>query len=288
MNRVNIPFSEFHDFCPKDGSKLYRLFLYVPNGKPPAQGWPMLCMLDGNAVFASAVDTMRAQAADSSGTNVTQGVIAAIGYPTLEAYDLYRRSWDLTPPPGRTYPPFTANGPEVHTGGAVAFLELIKTTILPWIASRVPINEQRRSLFGHSFGGLCTLYALFNHPTLFRHYIAASPSIEWEDFTLVHSERSFLASPTDGRPIDVYLTAGEYEGASLAPFLTNKKNAAKQLAYQKSVNTLGNTRDMAERLNKAKRPGLKATFEMLAKETHMSAIPTAINRAVRATFTSDA
>lgn len=71
----------------------------------PKAGWPALFMTDGNAVIATAIDAMRAQAPYPSGTNLDQGALVAIGYPTEDAYDPFRRSWDLGPPPGATYPP---------------------------------------------------------------------------------------------------------------------------------------------------------------------------------------
>jgi predicted alpha/beta superfamily hydrolase len=265
----------------------YRLLLYVPREEPPRQGWPLLCLLDGNAVFGTAVDALRAQTIDPTGTHVGPGVIAAIGYPIEDAYDFLRRSWDLSPPPGRLYPPFKAGGPPVRTGGAEAFLDGIEGEILPQLHAEFAIDAGRRALFGHSFGGLFALYALFTRTGLFRQYIAASPSIAWEDFVLAPTEAAFLASPPDGRPVGVHLSAGEYEGDALAPFRVGRADSAERLARQKRERTLGHARDLADRLNASGRPGLKATFEAFAGENHQSVLSVAVNRAVQAAFSLD-
>ena len=83
------------------------------------------------------------------------------------------------------------------------------------IARRCPINRSRQALFGHSFGGLFVLYALAHAPEAFSHWIAASPSIFWEDGSLLPSIGAF----EKGSPVcaQLLLLAGAYE-AELAPF----------------------------------------------------------------------
>ena len=93
------------DIADRASGAVRRVFLWLPPGEMPEAGWPALFMTDGNAVIATAIDAMRAQAPYPSGTNLGQGALVAIGYPTEDAYDPFRRSWDLGPPPGATYPP---------------------------------------------------------------------------------------------------------------------------------------------------------------------------------------
>lgn len=107
-----LPHTKWFDL-PGPDDALWRLFLHVPTGEAPAGGWPLLAITDGNAMIATAVDALRVQSGYPKGTHVGPGVIAAIGYPVDEAYDPLRRSFDLSPPPGRTYPPFFADTPPV-------------------------------------------------------------------------------------------------------------------------------------------------------------------------------
>ena len=196
------------DFAPAHGGNPWRIFLHVPAKPAPAAGWPVLYMADGNAVIGTAVDVVRAQASYPAGTNVCEGVIVAIGYPVEGAYDPLRRSWDLGPPPGKIYPPFYDGTPDVRTGGAGEFLAFIEDELKPWVASRARIDESRQALYGHSFGGLFALYALFTRPLSFRTWIAASPAIYWEDRAVDRFLEAFEAAVPAGLTVNVLLWAG--------------------------------------------------------------------------------
>jgi predicted alpha/beta superfamily hydrolase len=270
-----------HDFVPADGGAPWRVFLYVPSGPATEAGWPVLYMTDGNAVIGTAVDAMRAQAFYPLGTNVGWGVIVAIGYPVEGAHDPLRRSWDLGPPPGKTYPPFYEGTPEVGTGGAGDFLAFIEEDLKPWVANRTRIDEKRQTLYGHSFGGLFALYALFTRPLSFRTFVVASPAIYWEDRAIDRFLETFEASVPDDLKADVILSAGEYETEKLAPFQAGAEDEEKRLQQKKLTRTGEFARAMAERLAL---PGVRASFELHAGENHMSILPVTVNRAVQAAF----
>ncbi|AZO64506.1 MULTISPECIES: alpha/beta hydrolase [unclassified Mesorhizobium] len=271
-----------HDLAPAHGSDPYRIFLHVPAKPEPRAGWPVLYMTDGNAVIATAVDAMRAQAGYPLGTNVEEGIIVAIGYPVAGAYDPLRRSWDLGPPPGEIYPPFHDGGPEVRTGGAEEFLAFIEDELKPWVANRTRIDSGRQALYGHSFGGLFALYTLFTRPLAFQTWIAASPAIYWEDRLIDRFLQAFEAAVPDGLMTQVMLSAGEYETEKLAPFQIGAADEAKRLEHKKLTRTDEFARQMAERLGTI--PGLSAGFELHAGENHMSILPVTVNRAVQAAF----
>lgn len=271
-----------HDLIPAHGGEPWRIFLHVPPGPAPDTGWPALYMTDGNAVIGTAVDALRAQAGYPSGTNVGEGVIVAIGYPVAGAYDPLRRSWDLGPPPGQTYPPFFDGTPEVRTGGAEGFLSFIEDELKPFVALRAKIDRGRQALYGHSFGGLFALYALFTRPRAFGTFIAASPAIYWEDRAIDRFLEAFEADlPRDLRA-EIILSAGEYETARLAPFQIGAADEGKRLEQKKVTRTDEFAQAMAERLNAI--PGLRAGFELHAGENHMSILPVTVNRAVQAAF----
>lgn len=271
-----------HDLAPAHGGEPWRIFLHVPAKPAPETGWPVLYMTDGNAVIGTAVDAVRAQASYPTGTNVCEGVIVAIGYPVEGAYDPLRRSWDLGPPPGKTYPPFHDGTANVRTGGAAEFLAFIEDELKPWMASRASIDSGRQALYGHSFGGLFALYALFTRPFAFQTWIAASPSIYWEDRTIDRFLEGFEAAAPDGPMADVILSAGEYETDRLAPFQIGAADEAKRREQQKVTRTAEFARAMAEHLDAL--PGVRAGFELHAGENHMSLLPVTVNRAVQAAF----
>src|SRR6218665_428292 len=128
------------DLEPMDGGDPYRIFLFVPKGEPPAGGWPLLVTTDGNATFPFAFASTVTQAPYPTGTNVDWGVVAAIGYPTDEPYNAFRRAWDLGPPPIKSYPPYFEGGPPVRIGGTAELLDMIEGGLLPKIAGMTALH----------------------------------------------------------------------------------------------------------------------------------------------------
>ena len=273
-----IPGTVQFDFTSREDTAPHRIYLYTPPGEPAAEGWPVLYLLDGNAVIATAVEVLRAQAPYTLGTGIHFGVVVAVGYPTDEAYDGVRRSWDLGPPPGRAYPPFTEDGPPVRTGGAEQFLAFIEDELKPEIARLVPINAKRQTIFGHSFGGLFALHALFKKPDAFTAWISASPAIWWEGAGIVTRAEEFVVAGQGGGG-RILLLVGEYE-QQLAPFQVGAEDAEKRLAAFRDSRIVDYTREMAERLT----PVLPTSYVFLPGETHMSVLPACINHAVRFAF----
>ncbi len=276
-----VPDTIYFDLAPAAGGEPYRIFLRVPKGSAPADGWPVLYILDANAVIGTAVDTLRVQSAYPMGTGIADGVIVGIGYPTDEAYDGVRRSWNLVPPPGQTYPSRRPNGPPVQTGGADEFLSFIENDLKAEIGGRVATDPARQAIFGHSFGGLFVLHALFKKPEAFTTWIAASPSISWEGAGIIGASGRFVAR-ADAHPTErILLLVGEHE-QTLAPFQRDAPDAEKRQKSFAESRTVDYTKEMAERLSSA--PGVSASFQLLDGENHMSVLPASINLAIRFAF----
>lgn len=276
-----LPGTVYFDLAPIAGGEPYRIFLFIPAGEPPAEGWPLLVTTDGNATFPFAFASLVTQAPYPAATNVAWGVIAAIGYPSDEPYNALRRAWDLGPPPVKSYPPYFEGGPPVRIGGTGELLDFVETQLLPRLGEMVRLDQTRRSLFGHSFGGLFALYALFERPGLFANWIAASPTIYWEGSEILNNEarRQRLA----GNAVFLHLSAGEYEGDELAPFQYRNEDAASRLEKRKVEQTVALAQDMADRLNGSD-DCIQTQFELFAGQTHMSVLGPAVNRAVSIAF----
>lgn len=283
-NPALIGNTTFHDVISDRNGEIYRVFIYRPDGEAPEQGWPVLYMTDGNAVIGTAVDVMRAQANYSSGTNVGPGVIVTIGYPLDAAYDPLRRSWDLGPPPGQTYPPFYENSPVVKTGGAEEFLSFIEDKIKPMVEVSFPIDRNRQALFGHSFGGLFVLYSLFTRPTAFTTWIAASPSIYWENRVIHQFYPNFEISHGTREDAQLFLSCGEYETDKLAPFQIGAADEAERLVQKKITLNDAYAIELMNRLNSLPGRPIRAQFEIHPGENHMSLLPVAVNRAIQKAF----
>ncbi|KQV50767.1 hypothetical protein ASC95_15585 [Pelomonas sp. Root1217] len=65
------------------------------------------------------------------------------------------------------------------SGGAGKFLSFFKNELIPYVNKTYPTNGNN-ILFGHSFGGVFSTYALLNEPQLFNSYLAVDPSFWWD------------------------------------------------------------------------------------------------------------
>ncbi|EIT77322.1 hypothetical protein AFCA_010423 [Aspergillus flavus] len=159
--------------------------------------------VDGNAMFLTATDVARRQA--SLNPNKPGTIVVGIGYPLKASVYSPQRSLDLTPPCDHYTPPEGPDGnprPEPY-GGADWFLSFINNIVRPFVASSIFPNVKfaRTALFGHSYGGLFVLNTLFTQPTSFDTYIAASPSIWWnERFILTKVPQFLQRSGTSTQP----------------------------------------------------------------------------------------
>ncbi|MBB6084059.1 alpha/beta hydrolase [Castellaniella defragrans] len=167
-----------------------RLRLHVPAGAPPPRGWPLLVLLDGDWVWPLDPPTGHESACAVliPGHGGMHGPVlprlSRQGGPAqagLQAQALARRALDFTPPApdGGRWP--DPRRPEWQCGGADAFLDALLGPMLDWAGAQAPLDPRRLCLYGHSYGGLCALYALVRHPGRFAHTICASPSLWWRD-----------------------------------------------------------------------------------------------------------
>jgi predicted alpha/beta superfamily hydrolase len=261
-----LPQARQLDLASARTGQRYRIFVSVPDSAPPAAGHPVLYVLDGNAAFPSVALMARTAARRSKVTGRAAPVVVGIGYASGEDYDSGARA--------RDYTPAAAGKAAKGEGGADQFLDFIAHELKPLIQALAPLDPQRQALFGHSYGGLLTLHALFTRPALFQTYIAASPSIWYAD-RFILSEAASLAAPR-AQQASVLLTVGSLEQAAAPPTATPGDRVT-LLAQKRMVDE---ARDLAALLEAQRQPyGLdRVQFIELARENHGSALFPALSR----------
>ncbi len=169
--------SAFYHFTQRqydsaDGERHYRVWTAVPDKAPPAAGYPVLYMLDGNAVMDKLDDAFLQQLFAGS-----PPVIVAIGYQTALPFDTAARAWDYTPPL-KTHEPRAGKPalPPRKTGGNDVFRQLLTETMVPQTEANLKIDPHQRAIWGHSYGGLFVLDA-WRKASPFGIYYSASPSL---------------------------------------------------------------------------------------------------------------
>lgn len=259
---ADLPQAKQLDLKSAHTGHIYRIFISVPETPAPAAGHPVLYALDGNASFPTVALMARTIARRSKATGQNAPIVVGIGYASGEDYDSTARTRDYTPAAGEK---------SVHgEGGADHFLDFIEKTLKPLVRTVAPIDPQRQALFGHSYGGLLTLHALFTRPAAFQTYIAASPSIWYADQYLL-SEVSNLAAPRKDEA-KVLITVGELEQAAAPPSARSAAVAKRRMVDQ--------ARDLAAQLD-ANRDGFRlerVRFIELPHENHGSAMFPALSR----------
>ena len=177
-----------------DGGEVYRIFVSFPTTEMPADGYPVLYVLDGNAMFAAFAEARRIQ----EFYDVGKAIVVGVGYPTDKAYDT-RRLNDYTPPLLDPPPAQWRRLAKYKSGGRDTFLDFLTGKLRTEIGKRYKIDLNRQSLFGHSLGGLLALHALYTRPQAFQSIVAASPSQEWNEQGVLLEERDFTARLTSGK-----------------------------------------------------------------------------------------
>jgi predicted alpha/beta superfamily hydrolase len=70
------------------------------------------------------------------------------------------------------------------SGGADSFIAFLKNELIPYIDKTYPTNGTN-SLYGHSYGGLFSMYTFLTEPDLFETFYATDPSFWWNnDFAI--------------------------------------------------------------------------------------------------------
>jgi len=173
-----------------------RISVWLPPGYGDADAsFPVLYMTDAEWNYLQAV-----------GLVDYLGRWARIPEMIVVAVHNTERGRDLTPSVDPNF---------IGTGGAEGFLAFFERELIPWVDEKYRTTDQRL-LWGHSFGGVFTFYALTQKPELFDIYMSAGASL-WltNDWILQRMEELVAREP--GLEAFLYFTAGEGDGGPTEP-----------------------------------------------------------------------
>jgi len=148
------------------------------------------------------------------------------------------------------------------SGHSDKFIAFLKDELQPFIEKKYR-GSSSRTLIGESLGGLLATEILFEQPLLFDKYIIVSPSIWWDNGSLLKGSTDALRDRKT--PMDVYIGVGK-EG--LAP--TEAPHVG-----EVDANLL------AEKLTKIGNKELRVSFDYLPNENHATIAHQAIFNAFR-------
>lgn len=209
----------------------FHVFVRLPPGydADPGRAFPLLVQLDANLpileefkVAAGFASRLEAQG------ELLPCIVAGVGYASGERASS-RRFRDLGLP---LEPGVRQVWPSLPDGEGAKFFDFLRDELLAELEMRYRVAAApQRALSGHSLGGFFVLYALTRHDEtpLFGSYLAASPSIHWNDAQIL---KLWSAYAGPARPAVLFTAAGELEGPEMMAFFEEFNERAKAAAYE--------------------------------------------------------
>jgi predicted alpha/beta superfamily hydrolase len=264
------------DLASQATGRTYRIFIHKPTSAPPAAGYPVVFLTDGELTFGPAFTRT---GLEGLVMDLRPVLIVAIAYATPDPNAWMKlRTGDLTP----TAPPKSENDP-VDVGGsgnAESFYHFITDELRPALTAVAPMDPADQTLYGHSLGGLFALHVLFTHPNAFRTYVASSPSIWWDHRSVLKEEAGFVAEVNAGKcsPRLLILSAGQEQTIPTGP-LPEGTTLEQMKKLIPEARMIDNARELADRLRDLKgKPPYEVSFHLFEGESHSTVIPASISR----------
>lgn len=215
------------------------IHISLPPNYSADKTYPMVIMTDG-AWRLSDHPEMRQLMTEGV---IEELILVSIGYPNGYDYETIRER-DLK------------DDPE-------AFLHFITDNVSPYMIDNYPIDTERLTLTGHSYGGYFMFYAIFRSDEvgvgLFENYLVASPALQamtgfdnMDDFEKAYSERNTSLN------IRAYVTAGGAEASNYRSRITNLIAKVEGRNYE----------------------GLEISYEKIDNETHNSVFKPSLRNAL--------
>jgi len=152
------------------------------------------------------------------------------------------------------------------TGHSDKFILFLEKELQPFIAAKYKTNSNK-TIIGQSLGGLLATEVLLKKPTLFNKYIIVSPSLWWDNGSLL-DQNSNLLTEQFTQSTDIYIGVGK-EG------LTPTKIPR---VMEVDANLL------TEKLKGAKNKNVKVFFDYLPQENHATILHQAVSNSFRVLY----
>jgi uncharacterized protein len=224
----------------------YEVQVSIPTTPPPVNGFPVIYVLDGDALFGTFMEAARTRAnAGELEHAVVVGIAGAGGAKSADRFYDFSSS-DFSSEEKTFVVDADVNAKH---GGSELFFQTIEREIKPRVAMVATVDPSRASLFGWSLGGQFVLHTLFKHPASFQTFEALSPSIWWNNSVMLKDVPDlFVALPRLNVAPRVFIGAGGREQE--IPLIFARKSEQDKLALEmQHARMVDNARDLALDLN---------------------------------------
>ena len=149
------------------------------------------------------------------------------------------------------------------TGHSDKFISFIEKELQPFIDTKYKTNKDK-TIIGQSLGGLFATEVLLKKPALFNKYIIISPSLWWDNGSLL-SQTSNLLTENFKQQLDIYIAVGK-EG--LTPTEIPR-------VMELDANLL------KEKIKRTKSKNVNVFFDYLPQENHATIMHQAVSNSFR-------
>ncbi len=196
----------------KTRNQHYMLYVQLPQGYEDLENrhkhYPVIYLLDPYWDFPVVAGARSGLVFDGI---VPEYIVVGIGYSTqgkAEEGDVVNklRQIDYTP---------VQDTVDLNTGDAAAFMSFIKSGVMPFVEDSYRIADYR-VFAGTSFGGLFSLYLMFENPGMFQGHIAITPAVgRFHRWAFVRESQFYGADTVDepefaerALPTRLYISVG--------------------------------------------------------------------------------
>lgn len=222
------------------------LHVYLPEGFDKEKSYPVIYLLDGSANedflhIAGLVQFYKMQ------FNMPDFMVVGIANVDRKRdFTFHTDLEDLK----KDYP---------TTGHSAKFIDFVEQELQPFVNAAYKTTETKY-IIGQSLGGLLATEILLKKPSLFTHYLIVSPSLWWDDESLLKEAKALLAKQREMKQY-VYISVG----------LQEDKIMVKEAVA------------ISEILKKANKK-LQVVYQPLEKENHATILHSSISEAFKGLF----
>ncbi|KQO32687.1 esterase [Flavobacterium sp. Leaf82] len=230
------------------------LNIYLPEGYKPEEAtkYPVIYLLDGSANEDFIHITGLVQFNSFEWINQVPKSIV-VGIATVDR----RRDFTFPTTIEKDQKRFASSG---HSDKFIAFIE---KELQPFIDKKYKTNNSK-TIIGQSLGGLLETEILLKKPTLFNKYVIVSPSIWWNNGSILNQD-SIIFQEGFNQQTDIYIAVGK-EG--LTPTEIPR-------VMEVDANLL------AEKIQATKSKSIKVYFDYFPKENHGTILHPAVSNSFK-------
>jgi len=241
----NLYNAEEKIFPAKSVEDTFHIFISLPAKYVESdKSYPVLYVLDGDIAFGMAASISRYL---QIGGNIPELIIVGIGYGSIDRSSGNKSRRDYRP---------------TEEGGAENFLSFLKDELIPYIDSTYRTIPNDRAISGYSSGGLFALYTLFTQPETFNKYIAGSPYLVWNDYSIFNYEENSPDKIGD-KELNLFISVGSEE------------------SDEKYFNPID---DLVTKIQERNYPGLILETKVFDGSTHLMGPPEALTHGLLSVF----